>query len=71
MPKCSVCEKELKRDQDLKMHMTKVHGKKKKKTVKKIKRIETVKQFSKLDLISIIQVKIDSLKDVLEMLRNL
>lgn len=54
------------------MHRTKVHSKKPrlnatKKSVSDVPKAD----FSKSDLIGIIKVKIDSLKDVLQMLENL
>lgn len=79
MPHCDKCNKDFKRDQDLRMHDTKVHTRKRKMkhASKKLKffkgsRIPQLKrEFSKADLVAVIKVKIDSLKDVLQMLENL
>lgn len=72
MPQCPECSKEFKREQDVLMHRSKVHKKKRKYIKHKVNGVTKEKQsFSKLDLIQILQVKINALEEVKEMLRSL
>lgn len=62
---CKKCNKDFKRAQDLKMHQSKVHKHKLKNASKKPQKL------NQIDLISVLKVKIEAMRDVLTILENL